>query len=159
MPFLEAVNKCVASSHLWSGICDRSYNVPTRTVNFSRHPEQKYQPGPIDLPPNGFTHSPELQNGQTGPLGQRDASRNFRAASSSLKAGWLRSKSLSSLSASMKNPVFDTRNMAYGACSVKYINALDHRCQKSQDRPQGACGIGLKQSRGSKGACSLRWLC
>src|SRR3977135_2964519 len=65
--------------------------VPTRTVNLSRQSEQKYQPGPMDWPPSLVTVSNWPQNGQTGPSGQREASRNSRALSSLVKAGLVRS--------------------------------------------------------------------
>src|ERR1700730_16603269 len=91
MPFLLAMIKCVAISHLCSGMCDRSITVPVLTVNLSRHPEQKNQPGPMLLPPSGWAVSCWPQNGQIAPFGQREASRNSRALVSLVKAGLVRS--------------------------------------------------------------------
>src|ERR1700737_5228784 len=45
----------------------------------------------MDLPPSLETVSNWPQKGQTGPSGQRDASRNSRALSSSVNAGLVRS--------------------------------------------------------------------
>src|SRR5215212_3520533 len=69
MPFLLAFIKRKARSHLCIGICERSMTEPTRTVNFSRHWEHQYQPGPMDLPPSGATVSTNPQCGQAAPLG------------------------------------------------------------------------------------------
>src|SRR5688500_5449206 len=91
MPFLLAVIKCIASSQFVIGICDRSQIAPIVGANLRRAEPRQYQPGPIDLPPKGFTRSKLPHNGQYGPSGQRVASKCFRAASSSVKIGFVRS--------------------------------------------------------------------
>ena len=61
MPFLLEFINLNAKSHLCIGMWDRSITEPTLTVNFSRHCEHQYQPGPIDLPPSRATVSANPQ--------------------------------------------------------------------------------------------------
>src|SRR2546428_7513916 len=87
MPFLDEQSRCVASTHLWSGILLRSNTVPTVTVNCVRQSPQKYRPGRWLSPFRALLRSMPPQCGQMGPDGQRIASRCLRAALSSVNLG------------------------------------------------------------------------
>src|ERR1017187_5663849 len=90
MPFLLEHSRCVASSHLESGILERSKTVPTVTENCSRQSLHFSKPLRCPLPSSRYAPSHEPQCGQTGPLGQRIASRYSRALSSFWKWGAFR---------------------------------------------------------------------
>src|SRR6185437_8057675 len=90
MPFLEDAIRWKPSAHLCSGIWLDSMTVPTLTENGSRQALHWYMPGRCDLPLTSVASPSTPQCGQTGPLGQRIASKWARAASSSLKIGSVR---------------------------------------------------------------------
>ena len=115
MPFLLAIKRCVAASHLWSGILLRSYNVPTVTVNGARQALHWYRPGRCDLPFISVASPITPHLGQIGPSGQRRASSHLRALVSLWKIGF--EKSLIGVS-----PV-DTLYMAIVPYYVKVIIA------------------------------------
>src|SRR5258708_39460097 len=90
IPFLDAHSRCVARTHLWSAILESSNTVPTVTVNWVRQSPQKYRPARWLSPFRALLRSVPPQWGQTGPVGQRIASRCLRAAFSSLNRRALR---------------------------------------------------------------------
>src|SRR5262245_34986327 len=92
MLFLLAAIKCVASSHLWSGIWLRSKTVPVRTVNLFRQSLHRNIPACV-LPPILWTLS-EPQSGHDTSSGQRSASMWAVAAASSRKIGLVRLMSM-----------------------------------------------------------------
>ena len=69
MPFLLDAIRCVASSHLCRGICDRSKTVPVLTVNLPRQSSHMNIPACV-LPPI-FLALSDPHSGQTTPFGQR----------------------------------------------------------------------------------------
>src|ERR1700704_1603594 len=92
MPFLEAVIRNSAASHLVSGILERSNTVLTVTVNCSRQAGSLhwYTPGRCALPSSLVILSWSVlpQCGQTRPFAQTRASSQSRALVSSRKIGF-----------------------------------------------------------------------
>src|SRR3954454_23496717 len=82
MPFLLAVIRCMARSHLLSGMCERSITVPTVMVKGLRHSLHLYTPGRVLLPWSLVmrTGSALPQWRQIGPCGHRSCSRCSRAS-------------------------------------------------------------------------------
>src|SRR5665213_2940607 len=87
MPFLLEQRRCVASTHLVSGILERSKTVPTVTENCSRQSLHLSNPGRCLVPSRRYAPSQEPQCGHTGPVGHRIASKYSRALVSSVKCG------------------------------------------------------------------------
>src|SRR5258708_34441741 len=98
MAFLLADIKCVARSHLLSGIWERSYSVPIVAVNGFWHGRHLYRPGRVLLPLSSVASLTVPQWGQIGPSGQRSFSKWARAASSSVKILFVRSQVMAKLS-------------------------------------------------------------
>ena len=124
MPFLLLHIRYVACSHLVSGILERSKTVPTVTVNCLRHSLHLRRPGRVNV---GLWSLHKLQGprlftapqcGQTGPFGQKTASRASRASSASVNCGAVRSGHRFPL----RWPLLLTGGL--GAYFVKYIIAI-----------------------------------
>src|ERR1700733_2987655 len=90
MPFLLDAIKCVARSHLCSGIWDRSKTVPVRTVNLPRQALQRNMPACVSPPILVTVSAP--QRGHVTPFGQRSASMCSTALASFVKIGFVRSQ-------------------------------------------------------------------
>src|ERR1700738_2816840 len=126
--------------------------VPTAAVNLRRQSRQWYQPGPMLLPPNLATVSTWPQYGQYAPEGQRIASKCARAASRSVKIGFVKS------TVAVMAYLLGLR-LPYPVCSVKVIippargRGTELRSQRPPDTQQKAtpqyppaCGRAFRSS-------------
>src|SRR5208283_4438581 len=114
MPFLDAHIKNMACSQWVIGTWESSKMVPTLTVNCIRHSLHLRSPGRVDLPASLRMRlaSALPQCGQTGPVGQRQASTYSQAAFSSLKCGALRLENMISA------PLWPNHAPLYVVCKV-----------------------------------------